>query len=498
VLAIGGFELTYQFDEIPHATVQPALGTGLVKDTTSSLADIREGESCRLLIKVNNQTRTLFSGYVSAINSDDNSTITERRFTASLELTHISGKLAGSPPMQFSTTNRVKNVIMAASDKPAFVQALIQSDLVIDKNGTSSVYAAFSKIFSGTIFGHFPAILIREAAVGLNNQFSSIVKADTIVRAFEQANTQSLLLDVLTTTNNIITSFTEAWPTSNTWEAMKRTANYFFLHIIPFNSGVIVANPIGHLKTPNKTITAREYFSIKQSASTNFLEPVDGIVVRIPTQNDIDKPFVYPPNLLDPKNIPENAYLHHASLPAWLNPVLKTTFGTRKAQRPTRAQAGSNTLVASETPLDEFYRLVGERAAKMIYSQFRGRKAGVSLAMPFRTDLMPGTVVKIENTDEDTISFLGETLFGMISNTLISGSMLENSGRLNTVIQVVNVRNDADNKQLGFDDHPIYGVPWVGINLFGTYLAEPEEVDFPKSKSSSAVNQNAERVPATR
>jgi len=115
--------------------------------------------------------------------------------------------------------------------------------------------------------------------------------------------------------------------------------------------------------------------------------------------------------------------------------------------------------------------------ARSLYGQLRAQQAQIQLTFPFRIDLMPGTVVELENTEAAPLSFIGDSLFGMVQSVTIACSTLEDNPSLLTTVQLVSVRNtqDNDDDNITFDGHPIYEGRWVGIDLDGILLKDEGE-----------------------
>jgi hypothetical protein len=182
----------------------------------------------------------------------------------------------------------------------------------------------------------------------------------------------------------------------------------------------------------------------------------------------------------------KNAYYHYKTLPDWLYNESSFRYNNGEKIISEKNRATANAKEADAGAQKAHYSQVGDWAAKMAFANARTNKAGVTLVFPFRDDLMPGTTVKIENSDAEDLSFLGATLYGMVSSTSISCNMLGESGTLNTVIRVGAVRNESDNNSdnLTFTETPFYEGDWVGVDLYGNLLSEAPKSDKPSPRGT--------------
>jgi hypothetical protein len=112
---------------------------------------------------------------------------------------------------------------------------------------------------------------------------------------------------------------------------------------------------------------------------------------------------------------------------------------------------------------------------------------------------MPGTVFKLDNVEDSQISFVGDTLYGMVVHTRFIGSTMTEQPRLETHISATSVRNEAQNADddYTFDGNPIYGGSsgrWAGIDLDGEFISTVPDVISPSATPPSTFNSASGKV----
>jgi hypothetical protein len=494
VMPVASFKVDYKLDTMPTASIVPALGRSLTGGRRVTMGEFKEGDRADLFLKINGETKLLFSGFVSHIAGADNSAdfTGQRTLSGTVLLHHRAVKLAGSPPVSFAYSGEHKDMFTTLNNRLARIQ-LFGTDPLAELDPISGFLALYISELGGELSS--PPVAFKFIIEKLMSEFSPLMDVDDVVQAYEPA---AMLEnrpnpDFVNLIMHIANAFSNGWANSNTWETLKRACAQFFLHIVPYNNGFYIANPLALLQVPSKVIKTSEYVNIQQTTARNRIEPVDGVVVRIPSKIEpglpgVISPVIYPP-LEQASVMPTKKYYHFASVPPWLYPVLRDQFGARSS-KPVNKHNRSTVEEGKQPAIEnvpEHFEVVGAAVAKMIYSLLKMNKTAVSLTMPYRDDLMPGTAVQIENTDAEDLSFIGDTLHGMIYSTSIECSTLQAPGSIRTIVQVVSVRNTEDNTNLGLAEHPIYSHTWVGTDLCGNLLAEPPEVDFPSTKEDTAV-----------
>jgi hypothetical protein len=497
VMPVSSFTVSYTLDEFPVAEVVPALGRGLFTGRRALLSELKEAEAVQLWIRIDDQPINLISGFVSHINASDNSTMESRRLSATIQIHHNAVKLAGSPSLSFAYSGKMANMLGILSQQVSMSGPFAKARKK-DISLISAFWSSLQAETTGPQIAYYPALVLKKIIRDLMEQYSPLIDVDSLVVPFTQANLNSIVPDPFTVVSEIVDSFKDNWLRSNVWTALRQVVDQYLLHIVPFNTGFYIANPLGILKTPVLQISSSEFIHIKATDTGLMTEPVNGVGITAVTRiNDKGVPLtsrhIFYPG--DPTAVvPANAYYHFRSIPTWLQPLGTTPFGGATGA-PNRKNPGAVQGAAAPQNTSESYESAGLRFAKMIYSQLKMRKIAVGLIFPFRTNLMPGTNVAIQNSGAEDMSFLGITVHGMIARTDFICSMIEGGGgQLNTHVQVVNVRNEKDNASLGLPDHPIYKNTWPGIDINGTFISKPATDPIPQTRNTKQRNQRAQVV----
>jgi len=508
-MPVAKFTVSFELDMLPTAEVVPSLGREIRSGTRVSLKDISEGDLVQLWLTINGDRRLILEGYIQSISGSDNATIFNRRLTASLTIKHKGVVLAGAPSASLAYTTAVyldtTLLSYVKSGHPFFATGLQGGKISL----LSKSEFAFSmqEAFGSPDIALYPGSVMKRIASELMTSYAS---EDEDVRDEQRAIVEELLdtydpanlTDIPTATSfNLLESFAEKylelWRTSNNWEALRRTAQYMFMHIVPYNNGLYLANPLSLMKTPSVEIRTRDYISLAQQVAATLTEPVDGVVIRVPNALGLDNArFMFPKP--DKGAQAKLRYYHFREFPAWTHVYAEQMFGKITSQGVSETERAATQSTPNKENPAEVYQELGERLAQAIYADLRMRKGALRLTLPYREDLMPGTIVSVVSTGAEDMSFIGDTLYGMIKKTNIVCDMLQEKGMLNTFVEVVSVRNTKDNNDpnLALETHPIYEEPWVGIDLFGGFTLDqgyPEGVDD-APKATTKVNDRGRVV----
>jgi hypothetical protein len=283
---------------------------------------------------------------------------------------------------------------------------------------------------------------------------------------------------------------------NNVWEALATTAGKMFLSILPYSNGLWLANPLSLLRAPNKVLQAVDIINMTCTRDArDFPEPVDGVVLNVPVANsgDAAKPqasataaeqalsgiyrWAYPPSDIAGTDrqagvtLNRDRYYHFLSMPGWLD------FLQDLSNQGEVGEQGKTTHDQAALAVGTSFSKIAPGVAREMYAQFKATRAALELTLPWREDLMPGTGVKVENSQEQSISFLGTTLYGMINSTNFVCDVLQDSPVLLTKVQLVAVRSEIDNQSpptgFGLSSSALFQGAWVGMNLQGQLLADP-------------------------
>ena len=531
VLPVAAFEAKYKLNEIPTMKITPALGRNLRGGGQSRLSDIERGMKVELFLSLEGSTgngtkltgsRKIMSGWVQSEGVSDTAAVSGRWVSGEIGVIHRAGKLAGSPAVSFTFGASHAGTSLSLSN----LRAWSPSPLRFANNTNSALFPLnrmLEQLFSRKnvdVGGVFPSTFLRAMIIALvsgseiagGNRAAgekgpegvfSLEDISELVKDYNPANLTEFLpwlSDGYKVSEAMLTRYEAGWKNQNLWQAILAAANFMFLSIVPYNEGFYIANPFGWLTTPNLTLTSGEYTSLRQSTAMNVMEPVNGVVVTIPpiinkdTQGKdagaypVEWNYFYPPLITSGgkpiykskgeatgATIKQGMYYHRRSLPSWLYPAASRPFGWLNHDPKRKSQVRRD---KPDVDLVEWADQVGTRAARWVYAQLLSEQAAASFIVPYREDIMPGTILKIEtdNSASADTSIVGDTLYGMVSNIKIYCSTLEESPVLQMEVQVTHLRGAGDNQEppngVALAETPLYQNAWVGMDLFGELLAD--------------------------
>jgi hypothetical protein len=502
-LPISSFNVSFAVNELPLAVVKPALGVDFVKGNLASLVGIKESLPTKLYFTRNGAERLLFKGFVHRVSASDNTSIFNRWLTAEISLRHQAFVLAGAPTLSYLYARRGEPLITSQHLSPYRINPLWQGTAEAGATSAAVLYQAVSSELkpNGTPLQNYPGtvlqFLVRKTVE--SNAPALSAAAQNLVRLYGPAN-----LSRLPVTAQLLIWLYQSWMSSlnsNVWSALQTTANRLLFTLLPYNSGLWLANPLSLLQAPNVVLRAHEIVNLTQALEAReFPEPIDGVVLRAPVPYVGDPGaasevtaalqsaqgiwrFVYPPAAIGGSasmadKINGDRYYHYLDMPEWVSTV-PNMYLAAVAGKDGKSVAPAEALTQTGTVYSE----IGTALAREMYAQFKIYRAALELMLPWREDLMPGTVVKVEDVPAETISFLGNSMYGMIRATSFSCDVVQNSPTLSTKIQLVAVRSKEDNQSpptgYGLESSALFEAPWVGMDIQGQLLAEvPEHKAF--------------------
>jgi hypothetical protein len=479
-IPVSRFDVTYALNEIPSANIVPALGRPIEDDPANygSVKDLEEGQVASLIIYVDGVENLLLKGVISSINTDDNAGVFSSTLSVTLTIHHRTISLAGSPSSSFivsQTNSKSIGTLINQKKNYRMFGADAEED---DIDSESGILSAFTR---DNVAEGSSSEAVLATCKYLTNLFRPSYPIDDILFAYEGANINEMKVPTESHRGAIAAKYRSAWADSNNWEALKRTCDFLLMSLIPYNEGMIIGNPMGLIREPDVSLTSEEYLSMRQSLQDTS-ERVDGVIIDVPITAGQDSVVLSFPPLTsqDPEGeiLKENKHYRILQMPSWLYPLATFKYGksiaggggtkvglkNKAAVRPLKRNTPDN--------LATYFQDVGGRFVRALYAQVKIKKAQVQLALPFRTDLMPGTNIKFESTDNEDLSFIGDTLYGMVQSLRISGDMTRDKGVLNSYINVGNVRNEKDNNSNAytFVRHPVFNETWKAIDINGEVI----------------------------
>jgi hypothetical protein len=472
---VSRFELRFALNELPTAQIIPAFGRVVFgAGKWAGLADIQEKDAVDLILKVNGTQTLLLTGYISHIGTDDAATLFSRRQALRLTVTHRAVKLAGTPSSTFiyaghagqslDTLGHFKNHINPFTNRQGDAKGIFYASSVVDWLREK-----------GEGLGYFPGHVLKEIIKSLFEEFNdpqmSQEDLEAMIHTYDPANVTGFLPEINTFTRYVAEKYTADWLSKNAWQALLATSKDLFLKIIPFNTGFYIANPYELNRTPSRVIKAREYSKVGQGLLADLAEPKDGIVLIPPAgmRGGFHDTFSFP-NVAIGEDALINKYYHYSTFPGWIQSSMHYLNGALTPGKAFSPPPNPDFPQDADT-LAAYYKKVGGNLARAMYAELKRQQGSSTLVFPYRTDLMPGTNVQFDDSDEG-ISFIGDTTHGMVQSTTIVCDNLAESPTLMTSVDIVALRNAADNADdaLTFDGHPIFQEQWVGIDIEGKLL----------------------------
>lgn len=482
-LPVARFDISFITDTIPQATVIPAIGRSLGVARTAAFKDLRGGEAVSLILVVDDVEHMLLDGYISDLGFSDNASTFSRRLSATITVKHNAAKLAGAPSSGFVYAGKMK-----AGESLSMLSYMKNQTQPFD-GGTGTVKAqsllpvaswvnqlensgGTSALFPGTVLKN----IVLELFSAYNSAQLSADELESMIRTYDPANLTRIRPEPSGFIRMLAPYFTERWQQANTWEALTQTASWLMLSIIPFNTGFYIADPYSLDTRTMVTLSADEYCNLDTQRIGRLDEPVDGVTLISPGQ--------VAPGLLDeclfsfPKPKPTDntpapgSYYHFKPYPVWMQPMINYINGA--APKPGKAFGPPAAVDPAAAKLVDLYKTTGALLARSYYARLRNEKAAFyGVTTPFRTDLMPGTIIRIQPEAGRSDTFIDTDLIGMIGSTKIQCDTTSDQPSLSMEIHVMAVRNAVDNantENVTMDGNPVYEGRWVGTDLNGDLL----------------------------
>lgn len=537
-LPVAGFDVRFRLNEIPTAIITPALGREIRTDKTEGLAAAARGADAALWLEMEGMAgngaalsgrRLLLNGFIQSVGMTDTSTPAARWLNGEIGVLHRAGKLAGSPAVSYTFAGSHAGTSLTQATGRLWNNSPLRSE-----GGVNSALFPLNRLLLD-IFGSanigtgalFPTTLLRAMIISLvagSEIAGGAAGAAGPEGVFTRAQIEALVKDYpaanLTpymdwlgsgyfVARAMLERYETGWQEHNLWQAVLAVCQYMQLSIVPFNNGFYIANPFGLIQEPDLVLDSGDYVSLRQSTTMRSRSPMNGVVVSIPplqikqqtgdntANTDTSWNFFYPPlratngtAIYKAKGetgakLGAGMYYHWCSLPSWLYPVATRQFGELRtdAKRKSVVQRPKATQ-----DLAEWADTMGVRAAKMLYAEMLMEQAAISLVLPYREDIMPGTVLRIQTGSADAAAagFIGDTLYGMVNNVRLYCSTTDSSPHLNLEVQLTHVRGTADNQEppsgIALAAVPLHENRWVGTDLFGTLLKKmPESAKPPRT-----------------
>ena len=507
IIPVARFKASFRINELPTAQVVPAIGRDLTTGNLSTLEDLQEEMPAELYLQIDGEVKLILKGYIANITASDNATTFNQTVTANITIIHRAVKLAGSPGLSYIYSSANTATLASLEDRRTQYDP-VTGQPVINRTQPFFTWGKSGGPNSSSVL--YPSSFLKNITTELFNNNSTETLPEDLIKDYDPANLTPIgitSIDPTGITYALYQQFIQNWEQRNALEGLKAACNMMYLHLIYYNEGFYIANPNSLINTPAINILSDDYTSITHSRSGNFQTRVDGVVLRHPfsklkgASSDGAIWAVYPKAREAIAGEPgdevptPNQYYHYATCPKWL----QGTTSAHWADTPVKVNRGKAKGMAQmnkrEEPLTEYYNRVGVRIAKAIYADMVSAKSPVTVTMPYRIDLMPGTMVSIENSDTLGVKFMGDIVYGMIEEMELECSVITASPHIGTSIRVIATRTEEDNQEppvgYGLSEHPIYEDIWVGTDLCGDLLADVPASATPPNTGSGSNNANS-------
>lgn len=505
---VSSFSITFAMNKLPQATITPAFGRNIMTGAITDLQFALEGRNARLVATIAGVTHMFLEGVIGQVSGARSAATTGAdSMSAQIVLNHKLLTLAGSPAGSYVYTSELGDPVDSYYTRSINGLFGIKDEAL--KESWERIGNELYRDPPGSIF-LFPGHVLRDMAVRvIDKNMPELMTPEELrnrVQVYDPANfTQySLNADLIGRMQSLL--FQDKVLSGNLWEALLTCSQEFFLNIIPYASGVALANPVASLDQEQLVVNANELVAVQASRSNARPEVLRGVIAQLSTgareggdgvASEVNWLFAYPPldartndgsvafNILEASSIKaRGGYYQWWRAPKWLNGDAGLNTSP-KAFAPIQPNARVSSATQSADSRREYLASLGPVLAKMIYAQLMRDNVQVpELVFPFRTDLMPGTTIKLVNGTSviSGLGFSGRDWYGMITSVRFD---LSNEGdpMLQTVVSLSYARPTQTlpgTQQIGYTSGSLFEAAWNGLRLDGTALTEaPDASEFP-------------------
>ncbi len=273
----------------------------------------------------------------------------------------------------------------------------------------------------------------------------------------------------------VANSFFAAWAnpdaTGNVWNALGALSEAFLFHFVPGVSEDALA-PVtpGLGGEPFRVIDPSEYGLIQfgQTFDENFYSYLTQVGLFSPW----DQGSAWSDGVRAIQSLGE-AFINADVLegqgrlqlfpaPAWIHPP--TDAGLPTLGGGTGIPDASNPEGAGPIVLAPFSQTAGNAIAETLLQEGLFAHRGMQLAGRFRTDIGPGSLVRVNGSTE---RFGGKptALFGMVRRVSISVGEIGADSHAATQFSISSIRTESEHNTLTVEAHPLYDTAWRGSVL---------------------------------
>jgi len=504
-IPVSSFSLSFEINKLPQAVITPAFGRNFRTGAITSLQDALEGRTGTLAVMLGETTHVMLEGYIGVVSAARSAAVTGAdSFSAQITLNHKLELLAGSPAGSMTYASSLNNPVQA--NIALLAEGLFGvSEKLITESWEKLAQALYVEQNPSALAFLYPGHIIRDMAIAaVQKTMPDAMSAEELryrIQVYASANMTGFGILGEHAARQQALMFQRAVLDSNLWQAVDSTAQEFFLNIMPFSMGIALGNPVAALDAEQLVINASEIIGVQASRAQTRPEKVQGVIVEMTSgdkegkevvTSEINYLSVFPPFLNSDGSVVLNIYDtekykgrggHYRwwKAPKWLD---GTGMELSTKQRHD-GKARLSTVAQSPSARQHYLSSLGPILAIMIYAQLMRDNLSVpELVFPFRTDIMPGTTIKLINGSDvlSGLGFSGRDWYGMVDRVRFD---LSNEGdpMLQTTVGLSYTRATQTlpgTQQMGYNEGSIFEAPWNGIKLDGSALTEaPDATAFP-------------------
>jgi len=459
-IPVSAFNVQYEMDSLPTAAVVPALGwTPFSSKPNGNVPPDLTRAICQLQLKVNDTWYKMLEGRVLLMNPEEDAGADGSRLGMTLHMVHAAGGLGGTP----NAVRKHKPFGQYLTD----VTDLINSASAPFGDRNSPTMSTDDYIQTNfTYVYRIPVLLHAVLKALVTNARPDQLDSFRYVFPDEDVSLPVALRN-MAVIHTFAMSMLSEWSTSTAWDALVRTCREYMLHVVPFNDGLVITNPSPAIKGYSVALQPDDITRIAITRDTGAFERIDGVSISTRGTDVIDAPYiVWPP---ENRNVNREIFMHMANLPPWMASFANSLMGTVPS-RSGREQGGGSiegtsggSHLVPESIVDAY--------AQALYSELMLHRGGFTFNPIFRTDLMPGTRIRMTLDTATSRLFAGRRVHGMIARTEYTcGSSGTGSPILSQKCTVAGARTDDENDRIGLESNLLHNSIWRGITLAGDML----------------------------
>jgi hypothetical protein len=463
------FRVTWTINAIPVADVTLALGVLVGQKTVTKFLTSRDRLTGRYYLEasVNGEELELFGGYISGVTQVKNNNAMSGQMRIRVTLVGLAAALQGMAIQgykYFSTKDDLVGFTSGAAGNPV---VSTPEELYGRILGETSLEQAVS----------IPEVLV-ESSVFLQNVTESgatgeqswsehlireiIIPDDVSLRAIVVQNDMGPKLIF----EQIYNLYWKSYQNTNAWQALVATANFFFLAVVPRDTGHLITPAFFWKKEPEWVLGPSEVLSVQRNDNTSvYYDGIDGVAVALPVPTSstpaLNQGYVtYPTS--DKMTVASGRVRVVNTLPPWLcGAILVSSTGEIVGEGEKSDEGADQALKKPEaTPSDTDGKDLGDIYAKLAFASASG--ASTTMQLEVRWDIildfinMVGYLIKVEKLGKDNTEGPQE-FYGALTSVTFSGRCsATESANLSLVLGLSHVRSKEINDEYALAENPIY------------------------------------------